>query len=83
MLPISKFEPPFEEFFATPQDIDFAQLCTTYNVEHELITSWEQLQQRLNPLPTKGIRVLELRTNRKTNAKWRQENLGKFAAGIR
>ena len=79
MLPIAKFEPPFEEFFATPQDIDFAQLSATYGVEHELMTSWEQLQTRLNPLPTKGIRVLELRTNRKADAKWRQENLGKFA----
>ncbi|MCA1994121.1 MAG: 2-succinyl-5-enolpyruvyl-6-hydroxy-3-cyclohexene-1-carboxylic-acid synthase, partial [Coleofasciculus sp. S288] len=27
MLPISKFDPPFEEFFATPQDINFARLC--------------------------------------------------------
>ncbi|MBF2007782.1 MAG: 2-succinyl-5-enolpyruvyl-6-hydroxy-3-cyclohexene-1-carboxylic-acid synthase [Chlorogloeopsis fritschii C42_A2020_084] len=80
MLPIVKFEPPFEEFFATPQDIDFAQLCATYGVEHELITTWEQFQNRLNPLPTTGIRVLELRTNRKFDAKWRQENLGKFSA---
>ena len=79
MLPIAKFEPPFEEFFATPQDINFAQMCATYNLEHELITSWEQLKQRLNPLPEKGIRVLELRTNRKADARWRQENLGKFA----
>ncbi|WP_017318750.1 2-succinyl-5-enolpyruvyl-6-hydroxy-3-cyclohexene-1-carboxylic-acid synthase [Mastigocladopsis repens] len=78
MLPISKFDPPFEEFFATPQDIDFAQLSATYGVEHELITSWKQLRLRLNPLPTKGIRVLELRTNRKADAQWRKENLGKF-----
>jgi 2-succinyl-5-enolpyruvyl-6-hydroxy-3-cyclohexene-1-carboxylate synthase len=82
MLPIAKFDPPFEEFFGTPQDIDFAQLCATYNVQHELITSWEQLQQRLNPLPTTGIRVLELQTNRKKDAKWRQDNLRKFAADI-
>jgi len=82
MLPISNFEPPFEEFFATPQDIDFAKLCATYNVEHELITNWQQLAQKLNPLPIKGIRVLELQTNRKFDAKWRQENLGKFAADI-
>jgi 2-succinyl-5-enolpyruvyl-6-hydroxy-3-cyclohexene-1-carboxylate synthase len=82
MLPIAKFDPPFEEFFGTPQDIDFAQLCATYNVQHELITYWEELQQRLNPLPNKGIRVLELRTNRKTDAKWRQDNLGKFSANI-
>ena len=82
MLPIAKFEPPFEEFFGTPQDIDFGHLCATYNVQHELITSWQQLQQKLNPLPTTGIRVLELQTNRKADAKWRQENLRKFAADI-
>jgi 2-succinyl-5-enolpyruvyl-6-hydroxy-3-cyclohexene-1-carboxylate synthase len=51
-------------------------------VKHELITDWEQLKQLLNPLPTKGIRVLELQTNRKVDAKWRQENLAKFAQGI-
>jgi 2-succinyl-5-enolpyruvyl-6-hydroxy-3-cyclohexene-1-carboxylate synthase len=83
MLPISKFDPPFEEFFATPQDINFAQLCLTYGVEHQLIQSWEQLKQLLNPLPTQGIRVLELQTNRKADASWRQEYLGKFAVGIR
>ncbi|MFN6566876.1 2-succinyl-5-enolpyruvyl-6-hydroxy-3-cyclohexene-1-carboxylic-acid synthase [Dendronalium sp. ChiSLP03b] len=82
MLPIAKFDPPFEEFFGTPQDIDFGQLCATYNVQHELIISWEKLQQRLNPLPTTGIRVLELQTNRKADAKWRQENLRNFAADI-
>ncbi|PPS44935.1 2-succinyl-5-enolpyruvyl-6-hydroxy-3-cyclohexene-1-carboxylic-acid synthase [Chroococcidiopsis sp. TS-821] len=80
MLPISQFDPPFEEFFATPQNIDFAQLCATYNVEHELIHSWEQLQQKLNPLPTTGIRVLELKTDRKFDAQWRKENLAKLAA---
>ncbi|WP_315791543.1 2-succinyl-5-enolpyruvyl-6-hydroxy-3-cyclohexene-1-carboxylic-acid synthase [Fischerella sp. JS2] len=79
MLPIAQFEPPFEEFFTTPQDIDFFQLCATYGVQYELINAWEQLQTKLNPLPTSGIRVLELRTNRKLDAKWRQENLGKFA----
>ena len=78
MLPISEFEPPFEELFATPQDIDFAQLCKTYHVEHELITSWQDLINKLNPLPKKGIRILEIRTNRKESAKWRKENLGKL-----
>ncbi|MCC5657621.1 2-succinyl-5-enolpyruvyl-6-hydroxy-3-cyclohexene-1-carboxylic-acid synthase [Nostoc sp. XA010] len=82
MLPIAKFDPPFEEFFGTPQDIDFAQLCATYNVEHELITSWKHLQQRLNPLPNHGIRVLEVQTNRKKDAQWRQDNLRKVAADI-
>jgi 2-succinyl-5-enolpyruvyl-6-hydroxy-3-cyclohexene-1-carboxylate synthase len=82
MLPISKFEPPFEELFATPQDIDFAQLCATYGVKHELITSWDSLKEKLNPLPVQGIRVLELRTNRKADAKWRKDNLSQFATNI-
>lgn len=82
MLPISKFEPPFEEFFATPQDINFAQLCVTYGVEYQLIESWQQLTQFLKVLPNDGVRVLELQTNRKADASWRQEFLGKFAGGI-
>ena len=78
MLPISEFEPPFEELFATPQNIDFEQLCKTYGVEYKLITSWEELCQKLNPLPEFGIRVLEIPTNRQADAKWRKENLGKM-----
>ncbi|TAG03724.1 MAG: 2-succinyl-5-enolpyruvyl-6-hydroxy-3-cyclohexene-1-carboxylic-acid synthase [Oscillatoriales cyanobacterium] len=81
MLPVAKFDPPFEEFFATPQDINFAQLCATYGVEHEIIDDWEQFQQKLSFLPNNGIRVLELQTNRRSDAKWRQDNLSKFAKG--
>ena len=80
MLPVAKFDPPFEEFFATPQHINFANLCATYGVEHEIIDDWELLKEKLSFLPNNGIRVLELLTNRRTDAKWRQDNLGKFAA---
>lgn len=79
MLPIAKFEPPFEEYFATPQEIYFADLCTTYGMEYISITSWEQLAQKLNPLPKQGIRILEIATNRRADAQWRQEHLAKFA----
>jgi 2-succinyl-5-enolpyruvyl-6-hydroxy-3-cyclohexene-1-carboxylate synthase len=82
MLPVAEFEPPFEEFFATPQEIKFANLCLTYGVEYEEIKSWEKLEQRLNPLPASGMRVLELKTDRKADAKWRKENLDKFAEGL-
>jgi 2-succinyl-5-enolpyruvyl-6-hydroxy-3-cyclohexene-1-carboxylate synthase len=81
MLPVAKFDPPFEEFFATPQHINFAQLCATYGVEHEIINDWEQFKQKLSFLPNNGIRILELPTNRRSDAKWRQDNLGKFAKG--
>jgi len=82
MLPVAKFDPPFEEFFATPQQINFAQLCATYGVEHEIIDDWEQLKEKLSFLPNSGIRVLELQTNRRTDAKWRQDHLGKFAKDL-
>ncbi|MDM3847771.1 MAG: 2-succinyl-5-enolpyruvyl-6-hydroxy-3-cyclohexene-1-carboxylic-acid synthase [Aphanizomenon gracile PMC649.10] len=78
MLPIAKFNPLFEEFFATPQNIDFSQLCATYKVQHELITSWKELANRFKYLPKTGIRVLEVRTNRKRDVMWRKENLVKF-----
>ena len=79
MLPIAQFNPPFEEFFATPQNIDFAQLCATYNVQYQLINSWEELKDSLKQLPKIGIRVLEVKTNRKRDVMWRKENLVKFS----
>ncbi|MEG4395070.1 2-succinyl-5-enolpyruvyl-6-hydroxy-3-cyclohexene-1-carboxylic-acid synthase [Microcoleus sp. BROC3] len=82
MLPVAKFDPPFEEFFATPQQINFAQLCATYGVEHEVIEDWEQFKQKLSFLPHSGIRVLELQTERRADAKWRQDNLSKFAKDL-
>ncbi|MEG3919508.1 2-succinyl-5-enolpyruvyl-6-hydroxy-3-cyclohexene-1-carboxylic-acid synthase [Microcoleus sp. T3_A4] len=82
MLPVAKFDPPFEEFFATPQQINFAQLCATYGVEHEVIEDWEQFKQKLSFLSNSGIRVLELQTDRRADAKWRQDNLSKFAKDL-
>lgn len=82
MLPIAQFDPPFEEFFATPQNINFAQLSATYSIQYELISSWEQLEARLKLLPKIGIRVLEVKTNRKFDAQWRKDNLGRFAQAL-
>ena len=72
-LPIADFTDYFEEFFATPQQINFADLCKTYQVEHRLISSWEDLTNLLNPLPVSGIRVLELQSDRYTDSRWLQQ----------
>ena len=77
MLPIADF-PSFEEYFATPQDIDLARLCATYNVEHLQIDSWQQLSDLIKNLPTEGIRVLELICDRHKDAAWLKSNLAKF-----
>lgn len=74
-LPIAQFEPPFEQFFATPQSIDFQQLCQTYGAEYVRIESWQHLIDCLNPLPDQGVRVLEVRCDRKVDARLRRELL--------
>lgn len=78
MLPIADFEPPFEEYFATPQTVDITALCRAYDVHHSLIKTWEQLISQIQSLslPNKPpLRVLEFRTNRKADAQWRRANL--------
>ena len=78
MLPISGFEPPFEEYFATPQNIDFSQLCQTYDITYQAIEHWQQLPLLLNPLPIKGIRLLELKCDRKQDANWLKHYFGQL-----
>jgi 2-succinyl-5-enolpyruvyl-6-hydroxy-3-cyclohexene-1-carboxylate synthase len=75
MLPIAEFNPPFEEFFATPQNIDFAQLAKIYQLEYHLIKNWGEFKSLLSKLPETGIRLLELKTNRFADARWLKENL--------
>ena len=84
MLPIAEFDPPFEQYFATPQNIDFARLCHTYDVEHEKVTSWDQFKQSIKSLGDykPGIRLLELSTNRKADSAWLKQHLPLFSANI-
>ncbi len=82
MLPIAQFNPPFEEFFSTPQNIDFEQLCKTYQVEYELMNDWMQLSDRLRTLPRQGIRVLEVTCDRASDANWRRENFRAIALNL-
>ena len=72
LLPIAQFDPPFEQLFALPQAIDFAQLCQTYGVSYTNIQTWQQLQDLIQVLPATGIRVLEIKTDRKQDAVWRK-----------
>ena len=84
MLPIADFDPPFEQYFATPQNIDFARLCHTYDIEYEKVTSWDQFKQSIKSLGDykPGIRLLELSTNRKADSAWLKQHLPLFSANI-
>jgi 2-succinyl-5-enolpyruvyl-6-hydroxy-3-cyclohexene-1-carboxylate synthase len=72
-LPVAQFDPIFEEFFATPQEVDFAKLCAAHGVEHIHIEDWTHFESLITTLPSQGIRVLELSTDRKRDAAWRKE----------
>jgi 2-succinyl-5-enolpyruvyl-6-hydroxy-3-cyclohexene-1-carboxylate synthase len=67
-LPVAEFNPPFEEFFATPQSVNFPALASAYGVDHTFVQDWSQFVDLVSTLPNSGIRVLELRTDRKRDA---------------
>ena len=67
-LPVARFNPPFEEFFATPQQVDFAGLCAAHGVEHIAVRDWAHFSDLIAQLPKSGVQVLEVRTDRKRDA---------------
>ena len=66
-LPVSKIDSPFEDFFATPQSVDLANLCEAHGFHHEQIQGWDDFVPSIEDLPESGLRILELRTDRKAD----------------
>ena len=79
-LPVAQFEPPFEEFFVTPQEVDFGKLAAAYGVDYVLVKDWGHFVSLISSLPNNGIRVLEICTDRKRDAAFRKELLVEVAA---
>jgi 2-succinyl-5-enolpyruvyl-6-hydroxy-3-cyclohexene-1-carboxylate synthase len=81
-LPIAAHEPPFEELFATPQTVDIGALVRAHGVEHRVFESWRELESAVKALPLRGVRVWELRTDRKRDARQRKELFARVAAEV-
>jgi 2-succinyl-5-enolpyruvyl-6-hydroxy-3-cyclohexene-1-carboxylate synthase len=81
-LPIAAHEPPFEELFATPQTVDLGALVRAHGVEHRVFSSWHELEPAVKALPLQGVRVWELRTDRKRDARQRKELFARVAAEV-
>jgi 2-succinyl-5-enolpyruvyl-6-hydroxy-3-cyclohexene-1-carboxylate synthase len=81
-LPIAQFDPPFEDYFATPQEVDIARLCGAHGVEHQSVRDWPHFTELIAVLPEEGIRVLELRTDRKRDAARRKAWFAEIAATL-
>lgn len=81
-LPIARFEPPFEEYFATPQAVDFATLCQAHGVAHTRVQSLAELSTHLRALPKSGLRVIEVPLDRRKDVAFRQQLFAKVAAAL-
>lgn len=66
-LPVADAGPEFEDYFATPQNVDLAQLCAAHGVSHICIHDWDTFAEAVSRLPDRGVRVLELQTDRKAD----------------
>ena len=66
-LPVSRIDSSFEDFFATPQSVDLAKLCEAHGFHHEQIQGWDSFTSSISVLPESGLRILELRTDRKAD----------------
>lgn len=66
-LPVASMDPPFEQYFATPQQVNVAALCQAYGAEHQKILDWEGLLDSISQPSESGVRVLEIVTDRKAD----------------
>ncbi|MFK8185229.1 MAG: 2-succinyl-5-enolpyruvyl-6-hydroxy-3-cyclohexene-1-carboxylic-acid synthase [Phormidesmis sp.] len=84
MLPVAQFEPEFEPYFVTPQQVDFESLCATYGVEYQKIETVDGLLCSLGTLPsmtsgTVGVRLLEVVCDRAQSVAQRKALLAEGA----
>lgn len=62
-LPVAQFDPPFNDFFLTPQKVDFPTLSAAHGIPHQVITDWKTLIAAIQTPWTQGLRVLEIPTH--------------------
>jgi 2-succinyl-5-enolpyruvyl-6-hydroxy-3-cyclohexene-1-carboxylate synthase len=75
-LPVSELDAVFERHFATPQTVQIETLCHAYGVKHQRVQNWSELVEAISFLPTSGVRVLEVPTDRKADTLKLRELLG-------
>jgi len=81
MLPVAEFGAVFEKYFATDQEIDFSDWARTYRIDYHLAKDCSDWGAQL-PLARPGVRLLELRADRKADAAQRRRWFGEIAATL-
>ncbi len=83
LLPQASAElPAFERVFGTPHGADLAKVVTGYGGSHQVITGVAELQAAV-ATPPKGLRVLEVRTDRAANAELHRQLTEVAASAVR
>jgi 2-succinyl-5-enolpyruvyl-6-hydroxy-3-cyclohexene-1-carboxylate synthase len=75
-LPVADQADAFEDYFATPQTIDFEQLAQAHSVDYERINDLEALSAAISSLPERGLRILEVQTSRQADCQTLRQILG-------
>lgn len=75
-LSMAQFDPPFEKYFATPQAVDFAKLAEAHRIPHLMPNSWAEIAEIATQLPERGLRIVEIKTDRKADLSTRAKILG-------
>lgn len=70
-LPVSQFNPPFEEYFLTPQEVDIGKLCEAHGVQYQFLVDSSDLKRCLQNPPTQGLEVLEIKLIKEEDKKLR------------
>jgi len=73
-LPIAALEPPFEQYFATPQAVDLLALAAAHGVTARDLADAADLRAAVASPPA-GVRLLRWVANRHADAAWRKSVL--------
>ena len=68
-------QPEFEKCFATPQDCNFENLCLAHKVDFKQPKNWNEVVTLIQNPIKQGIRIIELKTDRKSDKEMRQKLL--------
>lgn len=81
-LPVQAVNPPFDEFFLTPQQVDWPLLAGAYGIEIQDLPVEKSWKPFLEFTGRKGIRILRWLTNSESDARLRMEAFRRLAAKL-